>query len=87
MLKWLGLQYSVLFITTLPTLTSMYALRSSEFRKISCALCNLGFIVHEVQFVESFVAVWLRCLKNISTKLWCILEAVFLLAKLPLKWA
>ena len=37
-----------------------------------------------MQFVELFVAACLRCLKNKSTKLWYNLEAVFLLAELPL---
>ena len=84
MLKWLGLQYSLLFVVTFPTSTSLCALRTWKHYEISCALCSLGSIVCEVQFVEPFVVVCLCCFKNRSTELWCNLEAVNLLANLLL---
>ena len=84
MLKWLGLHYLLLFVATLPTSASLCALHSLEHHEISCALCSIGSIVCKVQFVESFVAACLCCLKNRGIKLLCNLEAVFLLTKLPL---
>ena len=62
----------------------MCALCSWKRCEISYALCSLGFIVRKGEFVESFVVVCLHCRKNQSTKHWCFLEAVFLLAKLLL---
>ena len=70
MSKWLGLQYSHLFAAIIPTSTSLSALYSWECCDNFYALCSLGSIVREVQFVKLFAVVCLRCLKNKSTKVW-----------------
>ena len=55
-----------------------FYLRMNQWWSLSVGMvCSLGSIVREVQFVESFVALCLCCLKNRSTKLWCNLEVVF----------